>query len=74
MVARDDVLGEPGKAFPVIERVVRSRGIAATSTEAVGAMEAMHAMTLEYLKTRQQFGKPNRPRTRVLQPRAPPRC
>jgi alkylation response protein AidB-like acyl-CoA dehydrogenase len=24
--------------------------------EAVGAMEALHAMTLEYLKTRQQFG------------------
>jgi pimeloyl-CoA dehydrogenase small subunit len=55
-VARD-VLGEPGKALPVIERVVEA-GIAATSAEAVGAMEAMHAMTLEYLKTRQQFGKP----------------
>ena len=56
-VARDGVLAEPGKAFPVIERVVEA-GIAATSAEAVGAMEAMHAMTLEYLKTRQQFGKP----------------
>jgi pimeloyl-CoA dehydrogenase small subunit len=56
-VARDDVLGEPGDALPVIERVVEA-GIAATSAEAVGAMEAMHAMTLEYLKTRQQFGKP----------------
>jgi len=56
-VARDDVLGEPGTAFPIIERVVEA-GIAATSAEAVGAMEAMHALTLEYLKTRQQFGKP----------------
>ena len=56
-VARDGVLAEPGKAFPVIERVVEA-GIAATSAEAVGAMEAMHVMTLEYLKTRQQFGKP----------------
>jgi len=56
-VARDDALGEPGTAFPVIERVVEA-GIAATSAEAVGAMEAMHNMTLEYLKTRQQFGKP----------------
>jgi len=56
-VARDDVLGEPGKALLAIERVVEA-GIAATSAEAVGAMEAMHAMTLEYLKTRQQFGKP----------------
>jgi pimeloyl-CoA dehydrogenase small subunit len=50
-------LGEPGKAFPVIERVVEA-GIAATAAEAVGAMEAMQAMTLEYLKTRQQFGRP----------------
>ena len=56
-VARDDVLGEPGKALLAIERVVEA-GIAATSAEAVGAMEAMHALTLEYLKTRQQFGKP----------------
>ena len=56
-VAHDDVLGEPGNALPVIERVIEA-GIAATSAEAVGAMEAMHAMTLEYLKTRQQFGKP----------------
>jgi pimeloyl-CoA dehydrogenase small subunit len=56
-VAREDVLGESGNALPVIERVVEA-GIAATSAEAVGAMEAMHSMTLEYLKTRQQFGKP----------------
>jgi pimeloyl-CoA dehydrogenase small subunit len=56
-VARGDALGEPGNALAVIERVVEA-GIAATSAEAVGAMETMHAMTLEYLKTRQQFGKP----------------
>jgi pimeloyl-CoA dehydrogenase small subunit len=56
-VAGDAVLGEIGKAFPVIERVVEA-GIAATAAEAVGAMEAMQAMTLEYLKTRQQFGRP----------------
>ena len=56
-VAADDVLGEPGRGLPVIERVVEA-GIAAVTAEAVGAMEAMHALTLEYLKTRQQFGKP----------------
>lgn len=56
-VGADALLGELGKAFPVIERVVEA-GIAATAAEAVGAMEAMHAMTLEYLKTRQQFGRP----------------
>ena len=67
-VARDDVLGEPGNAMPVIERVVEA-GIAASSAEAIGAMEAMHAMTLEYLKTRQQFGKPIG-QNQVLQHRA----
>jgi pimeloyl-CoA dehydrogenase small subunit len=56
-ISGDDVLGEPGAALPIIARVVEA-GIAATSAEAVGAMEAMHAMTLEYLKTRQQFGRP----------------
>jgi pimeloyl-CoA dehydrogenase small subunit len=53
----DAVLGEVGAGFPIIERVVEA-GIAATAAEAVGAMETMQAMTLEYLKTRQQFGKP----------------
>ncbi len=52
-----DVLGEVGKGFPIIERVVQT-GVAAMGAEAVGAMEAMHAMTLEYSRTREQFGKP----------------
>jgi alkylation response protein AidB-like acyl-CoA dehydrogenase len=56
-VGEEDVLGEVGAAFLVIERVVEA-GIAATAAEAVGAMETMQAMTLEYLKTRQQFGRP----------------
>jgi len=56
-VGADAVLGEVGAGFPVIERVVEA-GIAATAAEAVGAMETMQAMTLEYLKTRQQFGRP----------------
>jgi pimeloyl-CoA dehydrogenase small subunit len=50
------VLGEVGAGFPIIERVVEA-GIAATAAEAVGAMETMQAMTLEYLKTRVQFGR-----------------
>jgi pimeloyl-CoA dehydrogenase small subunit len=53
----DAVLGEVGEGLAVIERVVEA-GIAATAAEAVGAMETMQAMTLEYLKTRQQFGRP----------------
>jgi pimeloyl-CoA dehydrogenase small subunit len=67
-VDRGDAVGEPGNALPVVERVVEA-GIAATSAEAVGAMEAMHAMTLEYLKTRQQFGRPIG-QNQVLQHRA----
>jgi alkylation response protein AidB-like acyl-CoA dehydrogenase len=56
-VAEENVLGEIGAGFPVVERVVEA-GIAATAAEAVGAMETMQAMTLEYLKTRTQFGRP----------------
>jgi pimeloyl-CoA dehydrogenase small subunit len=56
-VGEEDVLGEVGAGFPVIERVVEA-GIAATAAEAVGAMDTMQAMTLEYLKTRTQFGRP----------------
>jgi pimeloyl-CoA dehydrogenase small subunit len=56
-VGPDQVLGEPGKAFPLIARVVDA-AIAALAAEAVGAMAAMHEMTVEYLKTRKQFGVP----------------
>ncbi|WP_149539550.1 acyl-CoA dehydrogenase family protein [Siccirubricoccus phaeus] len=51
------LIGPQDQALPVIERVVEA-GIAATSGEVIGAMEAMQAMTLDYLKTRQQFGRP----------------
>ncbi|MDQ2805150.1 MAG: acyl-CoA dehydrogenase, partial [Pseudomonadota bacterium] len=51
------VLGAPDGALPVIERVV-DEAIAALSAEAVGVMTTMHEATLEYLKTRQQFGRP----------------
>jgi pimeloyl-CoA dehydrogenase small subunit len=52
-----DVIGEPGKALPVIERVV-DETLAALSAEAVGAMTVMHEVTTDYLKTRKQFGVP----------------
>lgn len=51
------VLGDPGGALPVIERVV-DEAIAALCAEAVGVMGCMQEMTLDYLKTRQQFGRP----------------
>ncbi len=56
-VADADVLGEVGKGLAIVQRIVEA-GIAATAAEAIGAMEAMHSMTLEYSKTREQFGKP----------------
>jgi pimeloyl-CoA dehydrogenase small subunit len=56
-VGAADLLGTRDAGFPVIRRVVEA-GIAAMCAEAVGAMETMQAMTLDYLKTRQQFGKP----------------
>ncbi|MBN9564333.1 MAG: acyl-CoA dehydrogenase family protein [Alphaproteobacteria bacterium] len=67
-VGKEDVLGDPGEALPVIERIMEA-GIAATSAEVVGAMETIHSMTLEYLKTREQFGQPIG-RNQVLQHRS----
>jgi len=54
-VGPDAVLGD--NALPAIEHVV-DEAIAALCAEAVGTMQAMHETTLEYLKTRQQFGRP----------------
>ena len=45
----------PRAAPPVIERAI-DEAIAALSAEAVGAMSEALAMTVEYLKTRKQFG------------------
>jgi pimeloyl-CoA dehydrogenase small subunit len=56
-VGAEGVVGEPGKAFPVIERVV-DEAMAALCAEAVGAMMVMHEATVDYLKTRKQFGVP----------------
>ncbi len=54
-VAPQDVLGVPGAALPAIERAV-DETIAALSAEAVGAMSEALTMTVDYLKTRKQFG------------------
>jgi len=50
-------VGTPGDAFPMIERAI-GRGILAVCAEALGAMEVAKDLTLDYLKTRVQFGKP----------------
>ncbi len=48
-------LGEAGSALPALTAVV-DRATLAVSAEAVGAMEAMLHKTVEYSKTRKQFG------------------
>jgi pimeloyl-CoA dehydrogenase small subunit len=55
-VGPEGVLGEPGAGLPLVERAV-GEGIAALCAEAVGAMAVMHELTVEYLKTRRQFGR-----------------
>jgi pimeloyl-CoA dehydrogenase small subunit len=54
-VTADDVVHD--NALPMIEHVI-DEAIAALCAEAVGAMQAMQDLTLEYLKTRKQFGRP----------------
>ena len=56
-VGADAVIGEPGNAYPLIEQV-GDIAIAALAAEAVGAMSAMHELTVDYLKQRKQFGVP----------------
>ena len=56
-VGRDAVLGRVGEGHALIERAAQV-GVAALCAEAVGCMEAINAQTIEYLKTRKQFGVP----------------
>jgi len=56
-VAGDALIGAQGAALPLIERAF-DYAIAALCAEAVGAMAALNDVTLEYLKTRKQFGQP----------------
>jgi len=49
------LLGAAGEAYSLVEQAI-GRGIVALCAEAVGAMEAAKSATLEYLKTRKQFG------------------
>jgi len=51
----DALIGTAGAALPRIQRSI-DRGIAALCAEAVGVMNALNKVTLEYLKTRKQFG------------------
>jgi alkylation response protein AidB-like acyl-CoA dehydrogenase len=50
------LLGEVGQALTAL-RYQQGRAIAAQCAEAVGSMQAVCDLTLDYLKTRQQFGQ-----------------
>ena len=53
----EHILGDPENGLSLVKRVVDA-GIAALCAEAVGVMSAMHALTVDYLKVRKQFGVP----------------
>jgi pimeloyl-CoA dehydrogenase small subunit len=56
-VGADAVIGDPENGLPLIERVVDDARIALCA-EAVGVMDESLKSTVEYLKTRKQFGVP----------------
>jgi alkylation response protein AidB-like acyl-CoA dehydrogenase len=56
-VGPESVIGTLDQAMPLIDLVL-DRAMAALCAEAVGVMDALHAATVEYMKTRQQFGQP----------------
>ena len=56
-VGADAAIGDPDNALPLIERVVDDARTAMCA-EAVGAMDESLKTTVEYLKTRKQFGVP----------------
>ncbi len=49
--------GSEGQGFAIIEQVI-DEGILAVGAEAVGCMEVLYKATVEYCKTREQFGQP----------------
>jgi len=51
----DALLGVEGQGHATLERAI-GRGVLALCAESLGAMEAAKSATLDYLRTRQQFG------------------
>ena len=51
----DALLGDAGSALEVVNEVIRD-ALLALASEAVGIMATLNAKTLEYTKTREQFG------------------
>ena len=55
-VSQDAVLGPLGGAIPLVDTAL-DRGNAGIICEAVGAMDAVNELTLDYIKNRAQFGR-----------------
>jgi alkylation response protein AidB-like acyl-CoA dehydrogenase len=55
VVGLDALIGAPARALPIIERAV-DYAIAALCAESIGIINALNQATLNYLKTRKQFG------------------
>ncbi len=53
----DALIGAEGKALPLVEKIT-DQAIAALSAEAIGCMGELNKATVEYCKTRKQFGVP----------------
>jgi alkylation response protein AidB-like acyl-CoA dehydrogenase len=56
-VGADAVIGTPGAGWDILETAA-DYGAGLLCAESLGAMDALFSATLEYLKTRQQFGVP----------------
>jgi alkylation response protein AidB-like acyl-CoA dehydrogenase len=56
-VPRSQVLGEPGEGWPIVERVLQY-GAVAKCAEMVGIAQQAFEISLNYAKTRVQFGRP----------------
>ena len=57
VIPRSCLIGELDEGFMVLDAAI-DRSILAISAEAVGAMEVLYKTTVEYTKTREQFGTP----------------
>ena len=56
-LSSSSLIGEEGNAYSLIE-LVADETIAALCAEAIGAMSVLNETTVEYCKTRKQFGQP----------------
>jgi len=54
-VPKDNLIGQQDKGFEILDSAI-DKAILAISAEAVGAMEVLYKTTVEYTKTREQFG------------------